>query len=154
MYIYRIHWKFGQEHLICDMKWGAHTSGTVWPFVFTFRLPVFRFLCSDESFPKHMQFNFLIFCWKLIRPISSFRLVTQLVCSCLIHPWQFYYQYLSCCYGIVGGKTHKSLPVVDLCAQNVVWHWFRTKLKCAGFRKPFSSQPTRIDFKNIIKELT
>jgi hypothetical protein len=28
------------------MKWGAHTLGTFSPFVFAFRLPVFRFLWS------------------------------------------------------------------------------------------------------------
>jgi hypothetical protein len=38
------HGKVGQENSIDDMNWAAHTLGTFSPFVFTFRLLVFRFL--------------------------------------------------------------------------------------------------------------
>jgi hypothetical protein len=36
--------KFERENSIYYMYWGAHTLGTFSPFVFTFRLVVFRFL--------------------------------------------------------------------------------------------------------------
>jgi hypothetical protein len=38
--------KFGIENSIYDMKWGDDTFGTFSPFDATFRLLVFRFLCT------------------------------------------------------------------------------------------------------------